>query len=124
MSFTAILDRYATLSRQVVTKGTSGEDVKTFNNALAQIKIAIVPVSAKIRNEYAVIDQVVTHKIITTTNLDTATSLLGGPLGGAKIGDRWNDGRNTYLVQDYYAEENFTISREGLYVSVCQLIRP
>lgn len=123
MSFSALLDKTANLERPTTTKDPSGASTRSFGTALSGIACAVMPATSKIRQDYAMRQMVVDHVITTTTNLDTATNLLGGTVGGAKLGDRWLLGGEYYIVRGYERLGNTVFTAETLYQSICELIR-
>lgn len=126
MSGIATLLTYSfTLQRSVQTQDASGGVSRTWSDVLQNVPLSVQPASARTVTNYAIRQQVVSHKLYTNIDMDAAASLLGGTVGGAKIGDRWSDGAgNYYLVKDYYKRFNPAITPEPLCVTDCELQRP
>jgi hypothetical protein len=114
MSLTALLDRTLTLERQVVAADASGGATRTFSLFLANVPCAVSPAHASVVADYARLDMVVDYHVYTTQDLDAAIP------GGAKLGDRFNDGSVYYLVKAVKKSANAQISSEVLYQLDCE----
>lgn len=119
MGIAPLLTYTLTLQRSSNTQDAGGGIITSWPTALASVASSVQPASGRVRSDFAVRQQSVTHMIYTNVDLDAAVS------GGVKLGDRWLDAASGlyYLVRDYYKRSNPAISPEPLCVTICELIR-
>ena len=110
----SLLDQRLSLQRQQITPDASGGSSRTFTTLLANVACAVSPASASIAADYARRDMVVDSHIYTTADLD---SLIAG---GVRLGDRFTDGTNFYLVKAVLKSANSAVSNEVLYQVDCE----
>jgi hypothetical protein len=114
MSITTLLDQRLSFQRQQISPDASGGSSRAFATLLSGVPCSISPASASIAADYARRDMVVDSHVYTTADLD---SLLAG---GARLGDRFTDGTNFYLVKAVLKSANAAVSSEVLYQVDCE----
>lgn len=114
MSLSALLDQSLTIERQTVSSDASGAATRTFTTLLAGVACAVAPAAASVFADYARRDMIVNYHLYTTADLDTLIS------GGVRLGDRFYDGVNHYLVKAVKKSANSLIASEPLYQIDCE----
>jgi hypothetical protein len=114
MSFSALLDQTLALQRPTIARDASGGAIRSYNMVAGNLSCAVSPASARIVSDYARRDMLVDHHVYTTADLEALIP------GGVRLGDRFTDGKNIYLVKAVKRTANKLVTNEVMYEIDCE----